>query len=417
MHLFGPLIGSLENIVSQGGYIVIFLTSILEGIPLIGSAIPGHTVIILGGFLAKTSVLSIVPVMLCGAIGAIFGDAIAYVLGRKYGYGFLDRMSAYLSIPGQHIEKAKRVVETHTGKAIIFGRFSPITRPLMPFIVGASGVHIRKFWLYDIIGGVAWAISSVLIGYIFGAGYGAASGYIGKFVGVGVVIAILLVWAYNFINKKWHVFVKYDVFTLVLMLVSLYATFEAIEDVVRLQAKMLELDVSISLWMVDHFSQGLVEFTKVFTNVFSPSVIAVVSIISIAVFAFKKKWHNSLLVFLSIVGVSFWPGFLKDIIMRVRPEDMLVTYTDFSFPSFHASIAAMAAILLIYIFLIKIERLMLRESMIVAVILLSFAVCLSRVYLNVHWFSDVVAGYSLGILWTTMMVLFVKYLGVLFKKR
>lgn len=414
-HLFAPFVNHLESIVSHGGYTVILVTSILEGIPLVGSAIPGHTVIILAGFLAKLGVLNLPVVMFLGAFGAILGDSIAYALGAKYGYGFLEKMSQYLSIRPEHLEKAKQVVARNTGKAIIFGRFSPITRPLMPFIVGASGVHKKKFWLYDIIGGVMWSVASVLAGYIFGAGYGAISGYIGKFVGAGIIIALILIWTYRFINKKWHIFVRYDIFTLVLMLIALYGTFETIQDTVSRNEPIALVDISTNLWMAAHMNEAMVLFMKIVTNVFSPLMLGIFTVVGIGAYVYKKKWEAAAFLTLSVGGVLMWTGFIKDLVMRLRPDNMLVQYLDYSFPSLHAGMIAFASLAFIYLFAIHMKKLVWREVAIAVAVLLAVLVGFSRIYLNVHWLSDVVAGYCLAVLWTTMMVLFVKYMVVLLK--
>ncbi|MDB5258902.1 MAG: hypothetical protein JWO73_110 [Candidatus Taylorbacteria bacterium] len=418
MHLFAPFIHHLESIVAHGGYAVIFITSILEGLPLIGSVVPGHTIIILAGFMAKIGVLSLPAVLMLGGFGAILGDGIAFCLGRKYGFGFLERVSRYLSIRESHIEKAKQLVAKHTGKAIIFGRFNPLTRTLMPFIVGASGGHAGKFWLYDIIAGVSWAVSSVLIGYVFGAGYHAAAGVMGKFVLAGFIIALIMIWAYSFINKRWHVFVKYDLFTLGLMLVSLYVSFKMIQDTVSAHSFMEQLDLAVNVWMSAHAAPagslmtGIMSFI---TNALSPVTFALLGIIATGIYFLKRNYKDFAFLILSLGGTMGWIGFIKELVMRVRPEGGATLYSDFSFPSLHAGMAAFGCVALIYVCFIHIKNHHAREAAIAAAVIISFLVPLSRLYLNVHWLSDVVAGYAIGVLWTTLMVLFVKYMAAILR--
>ena len=208
------------------------------------------------------------------------------------GIGDFDKVRKYLSIKVEHIDKAKAVIAAHTGKAIIIGRFNPFTRTLTPFLVGASGAHIRKFWLYDIVGCIAWAVSSVLIGYVFGAGYETAAGYFGKFALAAIVIALLIIWAYRFINSRWHIFVRYDIFTLMLTLVSLYATFETIQDAVGRHAPMVRIDVAISAWMAAHVQPGLVIFMEIITKALSPTVLSVLALIAIALYVWKRQWQK-----------------------------------------------------------------------------------------------------------------------------
>jgi undecaprenyl-diphosphatase len=415
MHLFAPFIAHLESLVSSGGYFIIFITSVLEGIPLIGSAIPGHTVIILAGFLAKIGTLSLIPVLIVGAGGAIIGDAIAFMLGAKYGYGFLEKTARYLNIKPEHLEKAKAVIAKHTGKAIIMGRFSPITRPLTPFLVGASGTHINKFWLYDIIGSLTWAVSSIAIGYIFGVGYQNAAGFFGKFVLAGLIIAVLLVWAYHFINTRWHIFAKYDILSLGAVFISLFVLFKTIQDTVVTHSFMSAIDVAVNFWISAHINETVVSIMKFVTTVLSPLSICLVAAGFAIWYMVRRKLDLAAFLTLSFAGVLMWVGFIKELTMRFRPIDALVLYSDYSFPSLHAAMAGFACMALIYLFISHIKKIMPREIAIVGIVILSALVCFSRIYLGVHWMSDVVAGYALGICWTALMYLFVKYVAVLVK--
>ena len=181
-HLFSPLISNLQLIVEHGGYVILFLMAILEGVPVIGSLVPGHTTVIISGFLAKLHIMNIGIVVPLVIVAAMIGDYVGYLLGKKYGYEFLKSFGKFLYIKDEYIEKTKALIGKHTGKSIIIGRFNPITRPLVPFIVGAGHVHANKFWVFDFIGVSTWAILSIGLGYVFGASYHAVAGVFGKFI-------------------------------------------------------------------------------------------------------------------------------------------------------------------------------------------------------------------------------------------
>ena len=228
--LFSAFTAQVEAIITQSGYAFIFLATALEGIPLIGMIVPGHVAIIVGGFLAKIGILNLYWVLALAIIGAIVGDYIGFNIGRKYGMSFIDRLRPYFFIRDSHIEKAKKLLDKHTGKAMIIGRFSPVTRALMPFLVGTNNTPAGRFWLFNIIGGISWALVSVFIGYAFGSGYHAAAGYLGKFSVFVVIVAIIIIWGYRFVNIRFHIFKKYELFVLILNLLSLYTLTRAIQD-------------------------------------------------------------------------------------------------------------------------------------------------------------------------------------------
>lgn len=412
-HLLAPIIDNLQIIVEHGGYTILFLITILEGIPLIGPLVPGHTVVILSGFLVKLGIFNIWAVLFLVIFGALIGDVIGYSIGKKYGFVFLKKFGKYLFIKDEHIEKAKNIVNNNTGKAIILGRFSPFTRPLAPFIVGASGVHTNKFWFYDLIGVLIWAVSSVVIGYIFGASYHIIAGYVGKFTVIAIVISILIIWGYRFINKQFHIFAKYELITLIFNILGLYVFFKTIQDALSSKAFMAALDVWINVFFTSHVTVHWLTFMNIVTDVFSPFVLSVIGLIGIIYFLIKKHWRYAVISALSMGGGLLINVFIKNIVMRARPLDAWIVETGYSFPSGHAVAVTIFFTLLIYIFARKIKNIIWREVFITLSVLMIFLVSLSRVYLGVHWLSDVVAGMAFGVFWTTLMILFIRYIGMI----
>lgn len=412
-HILAPFISNLQSIVEHGGYIILFLITILEGIPAIGSLVPGHTAVILSGFLSRLYILNLYIVIPVVMIAAMLGDYFGYYLGKKYGYGFLKSFGKVLFIKDEYIEKAKLIINAHTGKSIIFGRFNPITRPLVPFVIGASHVKAQKFWLFDFIGVFIWSIISILIGYIFGASYHAVAGILGKFIIISIILAILIAWSFSFINKRFHIFAKYELFVLFFNLLGLYGFFKTIQDALRDHAFMAELDVWINVFFSSHVSAVGLSFMTIFTDIFSPTVISIATSLLIVYFLIKKQLGHVVISALSMGGGLIASAFVKEIVMRPRPEYAFIVENDFSFPSGHAIAVTIFFTLLIYFFARKIKNMVWRELFITISVVLIILTAISRLYLGVHWLSDVFAGISLGLFWTTLMILFVRYVGMI----
>ena len=189
-------------------YWIILLVAMLEASPIFGLLIPGQIFVITGGFLAKTGVLKIDDVIFVSALGAIIGDFIGYFLGKEYGYFFITRFGKYFFFKKEHFEKTKRLMNHHTGKTLIVGRFNSLTRSVAPFIAGSTNVSFLKFSIYNIIGGISWAISFVMIGYVFGKSYEIASQYVDKFIFIAIVLNILVVYLYGFIKKRRYILLE-----------------------------------------------------------------------------------------------------------------------------------------------------------------------------------------------------------------
>ena len=119
-------------------YWIILFMAIAEALPLLGIFIPGQMIIIGWGFLAKIGILEIGDVLWVATLGAILGDLIGYLIGKRYGYTFLSKYGKYFFFKEIYLKKTQKLMQGHTGKTLIIGRFNSLTRAFSPFIAGAS---------------------------------------------------------------------------------------------------------------------------------------------------------------------------------------------------------------------------------------------------------------------------------------
>ena len=395
-------------VLNHWGYWIILLGAILEANPLTGLIVPGMTIVIIGGFLAKLGILDIGDVIFISALGAILGDLIGYLLGRKYGYSFISGYGKYFFFKKEYFDKTKKLMHHHTGKAIIIGRFNSLTRAFAPFVAGSTNVSFPKFIWYNIIGGISWAVSFVLIGYIFGKSYEVASKYIGRFIFIAIVLSILIIFAYGFINKRKHIFSKYHLRILAINLASLYLFSKMIEDVADKEL-VTRIDIWINAKITLLWTPLLNKLMLFITYIMNPFSLIILSIILFGALIYKKKWYYYLLLVFSLSGGLLFEFLTKLIIHRARPENALIQVPGYSFPSGHATMAIIFFSLLLYSFKDDIKNKILKNAFVLTNIILFLFVGFSRVYLNAHWFSDVIAGFALGLFWLTLLILVFKY--------
>jgi membrane protein DedA with SNARE-associated domain len=387
------------------GYFLVFAFALLEASPLFGMFIPGQTIVMVAGFLSEMGILNVWYVFGFAAVGAILGDIIGYILGRRYGYSFIASYGKYFLFKKEYFEKTKRMVNDHTGKALFFGRFTSLTRAFAPFVVGSSKTSFAKFIFYDIIGGIAWAVVYVGIGYIFGEGYKRAAGYFGTILAVAIVFSILLIYGFKFINKRRRIFAKYHVYALTLNIICIYLFSKMLEDVLESEAL-----TRIDMWFnqqIMHMWTPLMNKLIIFaTLVASTTSLLIFCIGLLAFLIYRKKWYTSMLMVSSLVGGWILAAAIKYLVHRPRPGNGLVDVAGYSFPSGHATMAIIFFCFLVYSFKDDFEK---RSSKVIFIsvdILLFLFVGASRIYLNVHYFSDVVAGFALGLFWLTLLILF-----------
>ncbi|MBI5065907.1 bifunctional DedA family/phosphatase PAP2 family protein [Candidatus Woesearchaeota archaeon] len=402
-------------VLNHWGYWIILLASLLEATPIFGLLAPGQLMVILGGFLAKQGILDIGDVIFVAIVGAILGDLMGYVLGKKYGYSFITRFGRYFFFKKEHFDKTKKLMNQHTGKTLVIGRFNSLTRAFGPFIAGSTKIPFMKFLTYNIVGGVCWAVSFVLLGYIFGKSYEVASKYLGKFILIAIILSLIIIYLYRFVNKRKHIFSKYHLYALILNISSLYLFSKMIEDIVEKEF-VTKLDVWINTKITLLWNPWLNKMMIFITNIVSPTNLFILSILLSVVLIYKKKWYYFLLFLFSMIGGLLFEVIIKLIAHRARPSNALIKLADYSFPSGHATMAIIFFSLLLYSFKDDIKNKILKNSFIVGNIALFLLVGFSRIYLNVHWFSDVIAGFSLGLFWITLLILVFKAIAALSKK-
>lgn len=105
----------------------------------------------------------------------------------------------------------------------------------------------------------------------------------------------------------------------------------------------------------------------------------------------------------SVAGSSVTVFILKNIINRPRPIGALILETDSSFPSYHATAAVALYGFLLYT-IWKFDKHILKKPFVVFLFTLIFLIGLSRLYLGVHYLSDILAGYLIGLIWLLISI-------------
>ena len=141
-------------------------------------------------------------------------------------------------------------------------------------------------------------------------------------------------------------------------------------------------------------SSGLTSFMKFISTITEPLVLLAVSLILGVYFYFKKSRRDGVFFVSLILIASILVKSLKEIFQRARPLNSIIVETGYSLPSGHALISLVFFGSLTYLFLRKKDNLVLMLSSTILVLLIGF----SRLYLRVHWLSDILAGYLIGII-------------------
>lgn len=145
------------------------------------------------------------------------------------------------------------------------------------------------------------------------------------------------------------------------------------------------------------------------TNLGSVWVILPVTLVVLAYLLYKKQHQNALILFSGVGGAAIANLVLKLIFHRDRPNlwHLVITETGYSFPSGHAMMSS--ALILSIVFIVWKTRW--RWSALIVGSILIGAIGLSRIYLGVHYPTDVVAGWSISLVWVFIVSVSIKSLS------
>lgn len=149
-------------------YLILFLIIFAETGLVVTPFLPGDSLLFAAGaIIAKEeSGLNIVLMAILLIIAAILGDLVNYHVGKYVGPKAFS--GKYRFLKKEYLERTQAFYNKHGGKTIIYARFIPIIRTFAPFVAGIGTMTYLRFATYNVVGGIVWVVSFLLLGYFFG---------------------------------------------------------------------------------------------------------------------------------------------------------------------------------------------------------------------------------------------------------
>lgn len=199
---------------------------------------------------------------------------------------------------------------------------------------------------------------------------------------------------------------------LVVNLVSLVIFFLILIEVLN-EGKLVKIDLCLNMITPQIRNSFLTTLLILIDIVFDLISMIVISIL-LSVFLLRRYCKKFALFFsMTILADALIVSIMKEIIMRARPLNEIISKTDFSFPSGHTADAVVFFGFLTYLIMHKSES---RAINGITISISSFMILLigfSRIYLNVHWLTDIIGGFALGLFILTGSILLKEYTGKL----
>jgi undecaprenyl-diphosphatase len=160
----------LEDVGSTLGswtYLLVAVLAFAEAAAFLGLVVPGETAIIVAGVVAGQGQIDIIALIALVWAASVAGDLTGYVLGKRLGRPFLLRHGPRVGVSEERVRQVDHFFERHGGKAVFVGRFVGLVRALSPFLAGSSGMPLRRFIPYDVLGAGIQNTALCLVGYVF----------------------------------------------------------------------------------------------------------------------------------------------------------------------------------------------------------------------------------------------------------
>ena len=424
------------------GYWLVLLTSFLESLVFVGVVVPGATLVVLAGFLSSQGYLDIGDLIWFATVGAILGDGISYYLGTK-GTRFFHNENKLLK--ANHVERGKQFFHNHGGKSIFLARFVGPLRAVVPFVAGISGMEKSRFLFWNAISAFLWSASHLLIGYFFGNAFTAIEVWstpVGYAIGAMIAFLILLYFI-RFITVRhgrqiaefirsisasvrnaistnsdvqklvkryptFFAFIKtrtdrrsFSGLPLTLIVIGfvyvLSLLFGIIQDVLASDT-IVVADLRIANLLAYFRSPELTNVFLWITLLGKWQIVIVSAIIVSIILRLWKKRGSILYLWLALAADEIFSYLGKLLIHRGRPANPAYLENSFSFPSGHAMVAVIFSGFLAYILIRHATNWKRKVNIFFGCLIVILAIGFSRLYLGVHYVSDVWGGYLLGLL-------------------
>lgn len=436
---------------------VVFAMPALEPVAFLGIILPGELAVVLGGVLAFQGRVALPTVMAVAIAGTVVGDSTGYLVGSRWGARLLSSTVGRF-VKGEHLDRARGYLGERGRFAILFGRYVPGVRVLIPSLAGMSPMPYRTFALYNVPGGVAWAVTFVLVGYIAGSSWRRvehlarrASVVLLLVVVVVVAVVALARWLAHHpdrvravvgrvvdrprvarVRARYHRELGFLAgrfrpsgalglwLTVSLLATAVMGWFMGVLVSHVLNRGALLLDRPTLAFFRSHREPWLTGVMWAVTTLGSSFLLVPLA----AAFGLAWRWRRGSWRPLELLAATYGGGALLQEVVKVevgraRPPlaDAVAHFGGFSFPSGHAVHAVVVWGTLAGLAAASTNAWPKKVGAWAGAGLVCALVGLSRLYLGAHWLSDVGAGLTLGALWLSAVLVTARTTATLRSRR
>lgn len=410
-----------EQILSLHGWValvLVFLLPALQAAVFAGIAVPGELAILLGGVLAGQGQVPLAAAFAAAVSGAIVGDSVGYWVGKRYGRAMLAMLGRW--VPKARLERAEAFLKRHGRSAVFLGRFAAPLRPLVLGLSGMAGMPLRAFSIFNAGGALVWAGGWTLVGYLAGASWEQTHAAMGRALAIGLALSLAAFRGARLRRGSAGGSAgvraggnpgggsrapgpRWEVGLLALAALLCAAAFAGVAIDALSGTGIAAFDPVVQSRVAELRTPAAIALMTAVTWLGSSAAVGAMALAVGLWFGKRHRdWGVGIRLVIAIVGIIALYSVVKLFAARVRPEGALTLGLGYAFPSGHAAESLVGFSLLARIFARGQAR-WARLAIWTLAVLLVLGVGFSRIYLGVHWLSDVVGGYVLGAFWLLVL--------------
>ncbi|OWJ93803.1 phosphoesterase [Pseudomonas sp. A46] len=361
--------------------LAIFLIACIECLAVAGILVPGVALLFAVGVMAGSGALELWETLLLAYTGGLLGDLISYGIGRRF-HQNIRRLPVLRNHP-EWINGAESYFQRYGVASLLVGRYIGPLRPMLPMVAGMLDMPFPRFIAVSMLAAAGWAVAYLVPGWATGAalrlplpeGFWGEAGVV-----MVVVLGMLAVIAHNTLReKRWA-----NPMAAALCLAALAAMLVGWPHLQALDQGLIALVQEQRNGSLDRLMVLVTRLGDFTTQLLAGALLTTLLLVA-------RQWRAACFAAGTLIATALANTALKHFFARARPDILAEPLGSFSFPSGHSS-AAFAFFLVLGILAGRGQPGRLRLTWLLLAALPAVAIALSRVYLGVHWPTDIVAG-------------------------
>ncbi len=361
--------------------IAIFVVACVECLAIAGIIVPGTVLLFAIAVLAGSGALTLGETLLLGYTGGLLGDALSYALGRRF-HQNIRRLPGLRSHP-EWLAGAENYFQRYGVVSLLVGRYIGPLRPMLPMVAGMLDMPLPRFIVVSMIAAAGWSLAYLLPGWATGAAMRLPlpEGFWGQaaVVAVGVTVLVGVSLQASLRQQRWATAIMAGLgMTLLIAMLIGYP-------------HLAQLDQGLMALVQEQRQPAMDSFVTIVTRLGDFHTQVVIGVMLCLMLLIARQYRAFLFATGTLLGCAVANHSLKLFFARARPEVLLEPLHTYSMPSGHSS-AAFAFFLTLAVLAGRGQPVRMRLTWLLLAVIPALSIALSRVYLGVHWPTDIIAG-------------------------